>query len=110
MMLTDRHLNITDVSLKSLTICLPTIIATLERWTRGSGNHIKIGWADKGDEHVALGVIPNFTPQDLFLRSGHGLHCNRKGRKLHTQWKIQSETKIITGQKMATVPLKCTDC
>lgn len=33
--------------------------------TCGSGNPIKIGWADKRDEHVVLGVIPNFTPQDF---------------------------------------------
>lgn len=93
-MLTDMHLNITGVSLKSLTICLPTIKATLQRWTRGNGSPIKIGWADKRDEHIVLGVSPNFTPQVFFLHSGHGLHCNRKERKMPTQWKIQAETNV----------------
>lgn len=55
-----------------MTKCLPHIMATLEHRTRRSGNPIKTAWADKRDEHAALQVIPNFTPQHFSSIAGMG--------------------------------------
>lgn len=59
-------------------------MATLERRTRGSGNPIKIAWADKKDEHVALQVIPNFTPQHFSSIPGMGCCATEKGKTVYT--------------------------
>ena len=77
------HLNIADVSLYNLNKCLPYIMANPKCRTRGSGNPINIVWADKRNEHVALQVIPNFTPQHVPSILGMSCCATEKGKAVY---------------------------
>lgn len=53
-------------------MCSPTPDCAQKHRTHRAGNHILNGSADKRDEHMALQVIPNFTPRHIFPVCGKG--------------------------------------